>query len=211
MLLRRDMLIGLLGAGAAVVGLARAQETTPAAFAEPEDWAARLIAAGEAQVGQTVTYDSAYTRIAYPGGDVPMERGVCTDVIIRAYRMGLGVDLQKLVHDDMRRNFAAYPKNWGLSRPDPNIDHRRVPNLRAFLKRQGAALPISSEPPDYRPGDLVTQTVSGTLPHIVLVTHYATMDGTRPMIVHNIGQGARLEDSLFAFPITGHFRFKPVG
>jgi hypothetical protein len=179
------------------------------AFAEPEPWAGKLIRAAEAQIGVTLRYDPAYARIAYPNGDVPRERGVCTDVIVRAYRDGLGIDLQELVHRDMRKAFAAYPRNWGLKRPDPNIDHRRVPNLRAFLTRQGHALPVSDKPEDYRPGDVVTQRLPGNLDHIVLVTHRANSERLRPLAVHNIGAGARLEDVLFGFEITGHYRFRP--
>jgi hypothetical protein len=177
------------------------------ARAAVEPWAARLVAAAEAQVGRTVLYDPAYVRLAYPGGDLPLERGVCTDVVIRAYRAGLGIDLQKLVHEDMRANFAAYPKLWGLAKPDRNIDHRRVPNLRAFLTRRGAALPVTATAADYAPGDLVTMLLPGNLPHIALVTHRPSADGSRPLVVHNIGAGARLEDALFAFATTGHYRY----
>ncbi|MBL8894707.1 MAG: DUF1287 domain-containing protein [Rhizobiales bacterium] len=178
-------------------------------FREPEPWAARLVAGGEGQIGLTVNYDPAYERIAYPQGDVPIKRGVCTDVVIRAYRFGLSVDLQKLVHEDMAQHFAAYPTLWGLKKPDPNIDHRRVPNLQAFFRRAKASLPVSTDPRDYRPGDVVTQKLSNGLAHIVLVTHRASTDGNRPLVVHNIGAGARLEDVLFAFTITGHYRFQP--
>jgi hypothetical protein len=178
-------------------------------FAEPEPWAGKLIRAAEAQIGVTLSYDPAYARIAYPNGDVPRERGVCTDVIVRAYRDGLGIDLQELVHRDMRKAFAAYPRNWGLKRPDPNIDHRRVPNLRTFLARRGHALPVTDKAEDYRPGDLVSQRLPGNLDHIVLVTHRANSERLRPLAVHNIGAGARLEDVLFGFEITGHYRFRP--
>lgn len=176
-------------------------------FREPEPWAARLVAAAESQIGRTMRYDPAYESLAYPNGDVPLERGVCTDVIVRAYRFGLGIDLQQLVHEDMRRHFAAYPALWGLKRPDANIDHRRVPNLAAFFRRNKTSLPLSDDPRDFSPGDVVTQTLPGGLAHIVLVTHHACRDGVRPLVVHNIGAGARLEDVLFAFPVTGHYRF----
>jgi len=179
-------------------------------FAEPEEWVRKLIAAAESQVGITVTYDPAYTRIGYPGGDVPEERGVCTDVIVRAYRRGLGADLQKLVHEDMAGNFAVYPKLWGLKRPDSNIDHRRVPNLAAFFRRKGEEFRVSTDARDYRPGDIVTQMLPGGLAHIILLTHRASEDGERPLAVHNIGAGARLEDVLFVFAITGHYRFRPA-
>ena len=188
---RRALLTGLAAAAAFP---ARAEPT----------WQARLIAAAERQVGRTVLYDGAYVRLAYPGGDVPRERGVCTDVVIRAYRDAFGLDLQTLVHEDMRRAFAAYPRNWGLSRPDRNIDHRRVPNLETFLKRRGAGLPHSG----YQAGDLVTQRLPGNLPHILIVTARQAAPG-RPLVVHNIGAGTRVEDALFDYPVTGHFRFPP--
>lgn len=181
------------------------------AIAAPSPWARRLVEAAEAQVGVTVTYDPAYVRLAYPGGDVPRDRGVCTDVVVRAYRDGLGVDLQKLVHDDMAAHFGAYPTRWGLKAPDSHIDHRRVPNLQVFLTRRGAALPVSQKPGDYAPGDLVTMTVGVNLPHIAIVSHRASADGQRPLIVHNIGAGTRLEDRLFEFPLTGHYRYRPAG
>jgi uncharacterized protein YijF (DUF1287 family) len=159
-----------------------------------------------AQTRQQVVYDGAYRRIPYPGGDVPADRGVCTDVVIRAYR-GIGVDLQQLVHEDMRRHFAAYPKLWGLARPDTNIDHRRVPNLQTFFTRRGAQLPVSTEAATYRPGDLVTWMLPGNLPHIGVVSNRRSEDGQRPLIVHNIGRGPQLEDMLFAYRMTGHYRF----
>lgn len=180
-----------------------------APFAEPEPWAAKLIAAAESQIGRTLWYDPAYTKLTYPGGDVPLEKGVCTDVVIRAYRAGLGMDLQKMVHEDMASAFSAYPKNWGLKRPDRNIDHRRVPNLRAFFKRRDVSLPVTDRGADYLPGDLVTMMLPGNLPHIALVTHRANADRTAPLCVHNIGAGARLEDALFAYELTGHYRFAP--
>ncbi|MGL4489605.1 MAG: DUF1287 domain-containing protein [Rhizobiaceae bacterium] len=178
-----------------------------AVFAEAEPWAAKLISAAESQIGVTVRYDPAYEKLKYPLGDVPRERGVCTDVVIRAYRDGLGFDLQKAVNEDMRSAFGAYPKNWGLKKPDRNIDHRRVPNLQAFFKRKGAALTVSSNAQDFKPGDVVTQMLPGNLPHIVVVSHRANADGTRPLIVHNIGAGTRSEDTLFSYDITGHYRF----
>lgn len=165
-----------------------------------------LLSAALAQTEQRVTYDGSYRRIAYPGGDVPAHIGVCTDVIIRAYR-AVGVDLQQRVHEDMRSAFHHYPKLWGLTKPDPNIDHRRVPNLQTYLRRQGATLPTSADPSMYRPGDLVTWMLPGNLPHIGIVTDRRSSDGKRPLIVHNIGQGPKLEDMLFAYSITGHYRF----
>jgi uncharacterized protein YijF (DUF1287 family) len=170
-------------------------------------WAGKLIAAGLSQIGVTLTYDGAYERIAYPGGDVPESRGVCTDVVVRAYRKGLGIDLQQLVHEDMAAHFHAYPKRWGLTRPDSNIDHRRVPNLQVFFKRQGAALAVSENAGDYAPGDLVTMLLPGHLPHIAIVSNFASDDGKRPLCIHNIGAGARLGDVLFAYDLNGHYRF----
>jgi uncharacterized protein len=187
----------------------RAPPADDAPFLAAESWAAELVKAAERQIGVTLRYDPAYTKIGYPGGDVPRERGVCTDVIVRAYRDGLGIDLQELLHKDMRKAFKVYPRNWGLKRPDPNIDHRRVPNLRTFFARGGFALEATSDPSGYLPGDVVSQMLPGNLAHIVLVTGRANADRSRPMIVHNIGAGARLEDRLFEFEITGHYRFKP--
>jgi uncharacterized protein len=168
---------------------------------------AALIKAAQAQIGKTVHYDPAYVSLKYPGGDVPEERGVCTDVVIRAMRTAWSADLQKLVHEDMAANFSAYPKKWGLSRTDRNIDHRRVPNLQTFFKRKGLSLPVTQNAADYQPGDLVTCTVAGKLPHIMIVSDKRTPDG-RPYIIHNIGQGTREEDRLFEFPLTGHYRWK---
>ena len=158
------------------------------------------------QTRHAVTYDPAYTRIPYPGGDVPANRGVCTDVVIRAYRKA-GIDLQKEVHEDMRRAFAAYPKSWGLTRPDTNIDHRRVPNLMTFFKRRGAAIPVTRDPADYLPGDLVTWNLTSGVPHIGVVVDAKSGDGTRHLIVHNIGAGPQVEDVLFAWTVTGHYRY----
>jgi uncharacterized protein len=175
----------------------------------PEPWALRLIGAAEGQIGETVVYDPSYVRIAYPMGDIARSHGVCTDVVIRAYRDAFGLDLQKLVHEDMAANFSAYPQDWGLARPDANIDHRRVPNLAAFLTRAGARLVVGEQPGDYRPGDLVTQMLPGNLPHIAIVSHRPNGDHTRPLMIHNIGRGAEEADTLFAFAITGQFRFVP--
>jgi len=167
----------------------------------------QLIAAALEQINVTLIYDPSYRRLAYPNGDIPRMSGVCTDVIIRAYRDALGIDLQKRVHEDMRSAFSRYPTTWGLKGPDRNIDHRRVPNLRVFFARHGQSLAVSDDPADYAPGDIVTQTVGGGRPHIGIVTHLKSADGKRPLIVHNIGWGTRLEDVLFDFPITGHYRF----
>jgi uncharacterized protein YijF (DUF1287 family) len=181
------------------------------ASAQPaDDVASRLVDAALERTHHRVRYDGTYRALDYPGGDVPDSVGVCTDVIIRSYR-AVGVDLQRLVHEDMSAHFDAYPDNWGLSRPDPNIDHRRVPNLQVFFTRQGASLPVSDDPADYRPGDLVTWLIPGNLPHIGIVVDRLAEGGRRPLIVHNIGAGPSLEDSLFAFPITGHYRYEGPG
>ncbi len=165
--------------------------------ATPE--AQALIRAAEGQVGITTTYDPAYVTLAFPGGDVPADRGVCTDVVIRALRVAYGIDLQAAVNRDMKADFAAYPKNWGLKTTDRNIDHRRVPNLQTFLTRMGAEVTGGFEP-----GDIVTTMLPGNLPHILIVTD--RMGTNAPMIVHNIGAGTRVEDRLFDHPHTGHYR-----
>lgn len=167
----------------------------------------RLIEAARAQIGVTVHYDGRYTQLTYPGGDLPLDRGVCTDVVIRAYR-ALGIDLQQLVHEDMTGAFANYPQLWGLSRPDPNIDHRRVPNLVVFFQRKGETRPVGFDAGFYRPGDLVTWRLPGNLPHIGIISDRQSVSG-RPLILHNIGAGAAEEDILFSYPITGHFRYFP--
>jgi uncharacterized protein YijF (DUF1287 family) len=167
----------------------------------------RIMQAAYAQVGVTLRYDPSYVSIPFPGGDVPIDRGVCTDVIVRAYR-SIGVDLQLLVNQDMRKAFPAYPRKWGLSRPDPSIDHRRVENLAVFFARHGQSLPMTKEASDYNPGDLVTWALPGGLPHIGLVSDRSA--GGRPLIVHNIGAGAQVEDILFAFTISGHYRYLPA-
>jgi uncharacterized protein YijF (DUF1287 family) len=166
-----------------------------------------LIEAARQQTRQHVVYDGAYVRIDYPMGDVARDRGVCTDVIIRAYR-AVGIDLQQLVHEDMRANFAAYPRNWGLSRPDTNIDHRRVPNLQTFFTRAGARITDASLATDYLPGDLVTWRLPGNLPHIGLVSDRRDPASGRPLIIHNIGAGPVEDDILFNYPVTGHYRFR---
>lgn len=173
--------------------------------------ASALIAAGEAQTTYTKSYDGAYRNIPYPNGDIPKETGVCTDVVIRAYRK-LGVDLQQLVHEDMKKNFNLYPKQWGLKKPDTNIDHRRVPNLQVFFTRHGKSLPVTDNGADYKPGDIVTWDLSypkRPLPHIGIVTDKKSADGARYMVVHNIGRGAQVEDTLFEYHITGHYRYEP--
>lgn len=187
-----------LGPGAVPVQ-AKTRPASPRALA--------LIQAARRQVGVTTAYDPAYSRLAYPGGDVPREKGVCTDVVIRAYRDALGLDLQAAVHGDMGRHFAAYPRRWGLARPDRNIDHRRVPNLETFWKREGAQLRAASNPDDWQPGDLFTALVGGTLPHVGIVSDAVAANGN-PLVIHNIGAGVREEDALFEHRLTGRFRWR---
>jgi uncharacterized protein YijF (DUF1287 family) len=197
---RRGFLVG----ASAVAAVASLRATS--ATAETEAWRRNLVAAAERQIGETVLYDPAYVRLDYPGGDVPRDRGVCTDVVVRAYREGLGIDLQVLVHEDMKRNFSAYPQNWGMAGPDANIDHRRVPNLRTFFRRKGAELGSWAGAEDFLPGDLVSQLLPGNLAHIAIVSDLMSEDGA-PLLVHNIGGGARRENTLFSFEITGRYRF----
>lgn len=168
----------------------------------------QLVNAAFERTKHSVTYDGRYVSIDYPGGDVPDSIGVCTDLVIRAYRQ-LGIDLQQLVHQDMTLAFSDYPDHWGLTRPDSNIDHRRVPNLQTFFTRQNAALPISNKGDDYQPGDLVTWNLPGNLPHIGIIVDQRSADDERPLVVHNIGRGPELEDILFDYPVTGHYRFLP--
>jgi uncharacterized protein len=165
-----------------------------------------ILNAARAQVGVTVIYDPSYQKLPFPGGDVPMDRGVCTDVIVRAYR-GIGIDLQLLVNRDMRKAFSHYPRSWGLSHPDPNIDHRRVQNLAVYFLRYGQVFPVSKEAAEYKPADIVTWKLPDGRPHIGLVSNELA-DG-RPLIIHNIGMGTKLEDILFSFTITGHYRYLP--
>lgn len=175
-----------------------------------EDRGAELAQAALERTTHRVTYDGSYRRIAYPMGDVPDNQGVCTDVVVRSYR-AIGIDLQQLIHEDMGRSFAAYPALWGMTGPDANIDHRRVPNIRRFLERRGAELVISSEADDYLPGDVVTWNLvsRGSLPHTGIVSSMTSENGT-PLIVHNIGQGPKLENILFGYEITGHYRYLPL-
>ena len=162
------------------------------------------VVAARRQIGVTRTYDPAYVVLPYPGGDVPQDRGVCTDVVIRALR-GEGIDLQKTVHEDMSAHFDLYPKKWGLRRPDRNIDHRRVPNLQTWFTRQGWSLTPSQSASAYQAGDLVTWMLPGNLPHIGIVSDRTGWRGT-PLVIHNIGSGTREENILFSYPITGHYR-----
>jgi uncharacterized protein len=167
----------------------------------------RLVSAAIERTNHAVRYDPAYVRIRYPGSDVPADTGVCTDEIIRSYR-ALGVDLQKEVHEDMVQNFSIYPQRWKWisGKPDSNIDHRRVPNLMVFFGRKGEKLPTSTRAEDHSPGDLVTYDLGGNVPHIGIVVARKGASG-RYMIEHNIGQGPRIEDVLFSWKITDHYRY----
>jgi hypothetical protein len=178
----------------------------------------RFVAAAMERAHHIVRYDPAYVRIPYPGGDVPPSTGVCTDEVIRAYR-AVGIDLQKEVHEDMATHISAYPRNWHRSASgpnsatDPNIDHRRVPNLMVFFARHGQSLPLSPDASDYRPGDLVTWNLGGAITHIGIVVSEKSPQTRRYLIVHNIGQGPQMEDVLFNWKIIGHYRYlgeKPV-
>ncbi len=175
-----------------------------------DDFENNLVNAALERTKHLVIYNGAYRSISYPNGDVPANIGVCTDVVIRSYR-GIGIDLQQLVHEDMRTNFSTYPSKriWGLNKPDSNIDHRRVPNLQIFFTRHGKVLPISTNPKDYQAGDMVTWMVSGNLPHIGIVTNQISSETGNPYIVHNIGLGPKKEDMLFDYKITGHYKYVP--
>lgn len=170
--------------------------------------AERLPGAARQQIGVTVDYDPSYRSIPYPGGDVPMETGVCSDVVVRALRV-LGLDIQKEMHEDIARHFPAYPcrRIWGQKRPDKNIDHRRVPNQEVFFKRRGWSRPITSNPQDYLPGDIVTCLLGDSIPHVMIVSNRKSAEGI-PLCIHNIGMGTQEEDCLFDFRLTGHFRPK---
>jgi len=167
-----------------------------------------LVAAAVERTHHPVRYVSEYVGIPYPGGDVPADTGVCTDEVIRSYR-AVGIDLQKEVHEDMVRHFDAYPdeKRWHLTRPDANIDHRRVPNLMVFYERKGQSLSISEDATDYLPGDLVTWDLGRNIPHIGIVVDQKDAGSGRYLIVHNIGEGPKVEDVLFHWKITGHYRY----
>lgn len=158
------------------------------------------------RTGHEVTYDRAYVVIDYPRGDVPADRGTCTDVVIRSYRK-LAIDLQQLIHEDMSVAFSQYPQRWGLAAPDTNIDHRRVPNLMTFFQRKGAAMPITLDGRDYKPGDVVAWDLGGGVPHMGIVVADMASDGGRYLVVHNIGDGPQMEDVLFSWEIIGHYRY----
>ena len=182
-------------------------QTNPTVTPSHDSFLNRLSSAAIERTHHTVRYDPAYVRIAYPNGDVPPDTGVCTDEVIRAYRT-VGIDLQKEVHEDLVANFAAYPNQhrWRLAHSDPNIDHRRVPNLMVFFSRKGESLPITARAEDFTPGDLVTWDLGGDVPHIGIVVAQRAPAG-RYMLVHNIGQGPKMEDVLFNWRITGHYRY----
>ena len=188
------------------------QNGHPDAGFRPE-FTRRLVVAAIERTHHRVRYVSEYVRIPYPGGDVPADTGVCTDEIIRSYR-ALGIDLQKEVHEDMLRNFSAYPnqRRWHLDHPDPNIDHRRVPNLMVFFQRKGESLPITNRSADYAPGDLVTWDLGRGIPHIGILIDERAHGSGNYLVVHNIGEGPKMEDVLFDWKITGHYRyFGPSG
>ncbi|HEY2422859.1 MAG TPA: DUF1287 domain-containing protein [Chthoniobacterales bacterium] len=198
------MTLSLVLSAHALVALALAQTGAPVSR---QEFTRRLVAAAIERTHHSVRYVPAYIGIPYPGGDVPSDTGVCTDEIIRSYR-AVGVDLQKEVHEDMLQNFAAYPnrRRWLLGHPDSNIDHRRVPNLMVFFQRKGESLSITNRAEDYAPGDLVTWDLGGNVPHIGIVVDQKTRGG-RYMVVHNIGQGPKMEAVLFNWKITGHYRY----
>ncbi|MGE3691622.1 MAG: DUF1287 domain-containing protein [Novosphingobium sp.] len=200
---RRDLLTGALALGAAACHAPLAQASPRPAT----DAAKALIAAARRQIGVTMAYDPAYSTLAFPNGDVPRERGVCTDVVIRAFRDALGLDLQSLVHRDMAANFAAYPRRWGLARPDRNIDHRRVPNLERFWERSGARLPLPAQDSLWQPGDIFTSLVGGNLPHTGIVSDRLSASGA-PMVIHNIGGGAHEDELAVAQKLTRRFRWR---
>ena len=165
-----------------------------------------IVRAARGQIGRTVTYDPSYVRLDYPMGDIPIDRGVCTDVVVRALRAGINADLQQLVHEDMKSAFSAYPKIWRLKRPDRNIDHRRVPNLKRYFERKGYSVGVTQNKNDYLPGDIVACSVSNR-PHIMIVSDRKTSSGV-PLVIHNIGRGSVEEDCLFTYAITGHYRIQ---
>ena len=200
---RRSLLLGA-GASLALAGCGRAPEQETAYTPAPGK-AGRLLAAARRQIGVTTSWNGNYAVLPFPGGDVPRSTGSCTEVIIRAYRDALGADLQALVNADMRAAFAAYPRRWGLTRPDPNIDHRRVPNLQTWFTRHGGALPVPRDAAGWQPGDIFTSLIENRSTHIGLVSDRRGPDGW--LIIHNIGLGTREENALGDWPITGRYRW----
>jgi uncharacterized protein YijF (DUF1287 family) len=204
-------LAGSVGFGLALLTLVSSlgiAQTNPADSAARKEFVKKLVAAAEERTHHALRYDPAYVRIPYPGGDVPADTGVCTDEVIRSYR-ALGVDLQKEVHEDMEQNFSAYPRKWRWLSPhtDTNIDHRRVPNLMVFFGRKGETLATSERAEDYAPGNIVTWDLGGNVPHIGIVVEQKSAASGRFLVVHNIGQGPKMEDVLFRWKITGHYRY----
>ena len=175
-------------------------------FHSAEGRAAPLVDKARQQLGVTTSYDPAYKKLPYPAGDVPLETGVCSDVVVRAFR-GLQIDLQKEVHEDMEKAFDQYPRKWGLKRPDPNIDHRRVPNLMTCFQRKGWSIAASKKAADFLPGDVVAWDLGGGITHVGIVSDRRSAAGD-PLVIHNIGRGAREEDLLFTYSIIGHYRPK---
>lgn len=200
MLTRRSVLAGFI-----VLPLSPALEG-----GEPLPWQTRLVRAARRQIGVTTAYDPAYVRLAYPNGDVPRDRGVCTDVVIRAYRDAFDVDLQQLVHEDMRTAFQDYPSNWGLTRPDSNIDHRRVQNLERYFERNAEYFGKVRTMSDWQAGDLYTMRLANNLPHIGIVSDRRTASG-RPYVIHNIGYGTSEDDIIGQFERERRYRFRPDG
>jgi uncharacterized protein len=197
--MRGSLLVALLVVSVALPTHSASGPATPGFYQ-------RLASAAVALTNDKVVYDGTYFRIPYPNGDVPSGKGVCTDVVIRAYRK-LGIDLQQLVHEDMKANFDVYPKRWGMRKTDTNIDHRRVPNLMTFFARKGTSLSKTTKPSDYQPGDIVTWNIGNGLTHIGIVSDRLSSVPERHLVVHNIGNGQELADCLFQFSITGHYRF----
>mgnify|MGYP000252259047 CR=1 FL=1 len=194
-------------------GIFRAGQVLPvvvllllSSYRTPERFHDRLSSAAIAIIDPSIQYDPSYRQIGYPGGDVPPGTGVCTDVVIRAYRK-LGIDLQVEVHNDMLVNFHVYPHIFGLNRTDSNVDHRRVPNLMVFFKRKGESLPCTRNIVDYHPGDLVCWNLYGGVNHIGIVVNKMSADGQRYLVVHNIGSGQVMEDVLFNYKIIGHYSY----
>ena len=185
--------------------VATAQETATQSPAITP-WSTALIQSAREQIGVTLIYDGSYQRLDFPNGDIPRQRGVCTDVVIRALRDAHGFDLQSKIHADMKAHFASYPKIWGLTRPDSNIDHRRVPNLITYFKRHGAEVSLNDNPQDYLPGDIVTWMLRPGTPHVGIVSDRVDPQSGNPLIIHNIGWGTRENDILFTYRMTGHFR-----
>ena len=185
------------------------QEPSIEKLTNPKNIQEKLSNAALSIIDPKVVYTPDYVGIKYPNGDVPAKTGVCTDVVIRAYRK-LGIDLQKEVHEDMKTHFESYPnlKKWGLKTTDTNIDHRRVPNLEIFFTRKGKKTQVTNNANDYKTGEIVTWMIGDKLPHIGIITHIKSKDGKRPMIVHNVGNGQVLEDCLFNYTIVGHFSYE---